>query len=84
QEKFDAVIKQTINTVLTFDIVPNIQQHSIQHIRQFIDLILMHIKQSTAITNVQTFIEQIGIYFEFKCLHYGLSCSDRMEFLRVK
>ncbi|CAF4077489.1 unnamed protein product [Rotaria magnacalcarata] len=62
QEKFDAVIKQTINTVLTFDIVPNIQQHSIQHIRQFIDLILMYIKQSTAITNVQTFIEQIGCY----------------------
>ncbi|CAM2717225.1 unnamed protein product [Rotaria socialis] len=62
QEKFDAVIKQTINTVLTFDIVPNIQQHSIQHIRQFIDLILMHLKQSTAITNAQALIEQIVVF----------------------
>ncbi|CAF3567772.1 unnamed protein product [Rotaria socialis] len=73
QEKFDAVIKQTINTVLTFDIVPNIQQHSIQHIRQFIDLILMHLKQSTAITNAQAFIEQIGC-----CQSYFLVVFERI------
>ncbi|CAF1025921.1 unnamed protein product [Rotaria sordida] len=62
QQNFEVLFKQLINTIVNFDIITNIQKHSIQHIRQFIDLILIYIKQSTIITNAQMLIEQIGCY----------------------
>ncbi|CAF1169826.1 unnamed protein product [Rotaria sp. Silwood1] len=62
QQTFEILFKQLIQTIFNFDIIPNIQKHSIQHIRQFINLILIYIKQSMIITNGQIFIEQIGCY----------------------
>ncbi|CAF3136810.1 unnamed protein product [Rotaria sp. Silwood2] len=62
QQTFETLFKQLINTIFNFDIIPNIQKHCIQHIRQFIDLILIYIKQSTITTDAQMLIEQIGCY----------------------
>lgn len=60
QQKYETVIKQSINIILNFDIIPNIQKHSIEQIRNFLDLILIYIKQSANTTNAQMLIEQIG------------------------
>jgi len=64
QEKYEALFKQLIHIILNFDIITNIQKHCIQHIRDFIDLVFMYIKQSTITTNAQMLIEQIGIYLK--------------------
>lgn len=64
QEKYETVFKQIINIILNFNIIPNVQKHCVQHIRDFIDLVLMYIKQSTVTTNAQMLIEQIGIYLK--------------------
>jgi hypothetical protein len=64
QEKYEALFKQLIHIILNFDIITNIQKHCIQHIRDFIDLVFMYIKQSTITTNAQMLIEQIGIDFK--------------------
>ncbi|CAF4624396.1 unnamed protein product, partial [Rotaria sp. Silwood2] len=96
QQTFETLFKQLINTIFNFDIIPNIQKHCIQHIRQFIDLILIYIKQSTITTDAQMLIEQIGIHFFF-CLnscvmdyafqnewsYYVLSCCYQSYFLVV-
>jgi len=60
QQKYETVIKQSINIILNFDIIPNIQKHSIEQIRNFLDLILIYIKQSANTTSAQMLIEQIG------------------------
>jgi hypothetical protein len=65
REKYQVVFKRLINIILNYDIIPNIQEHSIQHIRDFIDLLLLYIKQSTMNSIAQIFIEQIGIYHSY-------------------
>ncbi|CAF1177075.1 unnamed protein product [Adineta steineri] len=62
QEKYEALFKQLITIILNFHIIPNIQQHSIEHIRNFINLILMYIQDTTITTNAQILIEQIGCH----------------------
>lgn len=64
-EKFDILFKQIIHTILNFDSIPNIQTHCIQQIRKFIELILIYIKRSTMVKNMQIILEQIGIYSLF-------------------
>ena len=65
QEKYEMIFKQTINIILNYDIIPNIQKHSIQHLQHFIDFILIYIKQSITTTNAQMLIEQIGMIYSF-------------------
>ena len=53
---------QAINLILNYDLIPNIQKHSIQHMEQFLPLLLMYIrKQPDATADVQMLIEQIGM-----------------------
>jgi hypothetical protein len=61
QQKYEILFKQSINIILNYDIIPNIQKHSIEHIKNFLNLIFMYIKQSANSTNAQILIEQIGI-----------------------
>ncbi len=69
-EKFETIFKQSINIILNYDIIPNIQKHSIQHLRNLIDLILIYIKQSSS---AQVLIEQIGIISVIKSTRIRLS-----------
>ncbi|CAF2409318.1 unnamed protein product [Rotaria sp. Silwood2] len=62
QNKYQVLFKQLIHTILNYDIIPNIQKHSIQYLRQFLHLLFIHIKQPTMTTNVQLLIEQIGCH----------------------
>jgi hypothetical protein len=69
-EKFETIFKQSINIILNYDIIPNIQKHSIQHLRNLIDLILIYIKQSSS---AQVLIEQIGIISVIRSTRIRLS-----------
>ena len=60
QQKYETLFKQSINIILNYDIIPNIHKHSIEHIRNFLDLIFTYIKQSTNANSAQMLIEQIG------------------------
>jgi hypothetical protein len=60
QQKYETLFKQSINIILNYDVIPNIHKHSIEHIRNFLDLIFTYIKQSMNATSAQMFIEQIG------------------------
>jgi hypothetical protein len=68
QQKYEILFKQLINIILNYDIIPNIQSYSIQHIQKLIDLILIYIKQSIITTNAQMLIEQIGIIHLLKSI----------------
>jgi len=72
QQKYEILFKRLINIILNYDIIPNIQSYSIQHIQKLIDLILIYIKQSIITTNAQMLIEQIGIIHLLKSISIHL------------
>lgn len=87
QEKYEMIFKQTINIILNYDIILNIQKHSIQHLQDFIDFILIYIKQSIITTNAQMLIEQIGmIYFYLIDLHlnFNFRYSSIILFISIR
>lgn len=59
--EFEVLFKQLIATIFNYDIVPNIQKNSIERLRNFIDFMLIYIKQPTLITQSQMLIEHIGM-----------------------
>ena len=62
-ETYEIMFKQLITMIASYSVIPNIQKHCIQHIQDFIRLIMLYIKQSKIITTSgQLLIEQIGIY----------------------
>ena len=62
ENRFKIQFKQILNTIFNFHMISNIQQHSIQHIRSFIDKLFIYMKQSTIMIHIQTLIEQIGMF----------------------
>jgi hypothetical protein len=80
-EKYQTILKKLIYIILNYDIISNIQKHSIQHIRDFIDLVLIYINQSTMNTTAQIFIEQIGIYNSYFLLVFERILAELIIYL---
>ena len=58
--KYELILKQLLTIVFSFHMITNIQQHLIEHIRKFIDLLLFLIKNECLTNKIQIIIEQIG------------------------
>jgi len=83
-DKYENIVKKIINIILNYDNLTHIQKHTIQHIRDFIDFLLIYIKQqSTNHSIAQIFIEQIGISHSYFLLVFERIINEMINYFNT-